>query len=224
MIFNRGLVVGASGGIGGALAALLDDVTVGQITRLSRADDGLDITCEDSVAAAARALKGPFDLVIDATGALSIDGHLPEKSLAALDPSAMARQFAVNAIGPALLLKHFGPKLPRKGRAVFASLSARVGSIGDNQLGGWYSYRAAKAALNQVVRSAAIEHRRRNSDSIIVALHPGTVQTTLTQSYLARYDAVPPPDAARRLIKVIGGLTPGQTGGFFDYSGAEIPW
>jgi NAD(P)-dependent dehydrogenase (short-subunit alcohol dehydrogenase family) len=215
------LVVGASGGIG---AALCDALAPVRLTRLSRRHDGLEITDAASVAAAAARLTGPFDLIIDATGALEIDGHRPEKALAEIDADALARQFAVNAIGPALLMKHLLPMLARDRRAVFASLSARVGSIGDNRLGGWYGYRAAKAALNQLVHTAAIEMTRRNRQSIVVALHPGTVATPMTARHARPGQAVPAAEAAHNVLTVIAGLTPDDTGGFFDWKGAAIPW
>ncbi|MCC6000746.1 MAG: SDR family oxidoreductase [Pararhodobacter sp.] len=219
----RVLIIGASGGIGAALAAAAEARSAA-VTRLSRRDDGLDVTDEDSIARHLGALKGPFDAVLVATGALSIDGQAPEKTLRALDPQALAAQFALNAIGPALVLKHAAPLLPRQGRAVLAVLSARVGSIGDNRAGGWYGYRAAKAALNQFVHCAAIELGRTHRDLICVALHPGTVQTPLTRRYLGRHPAVPPAEAARNLWSVIDGLTPVQSGGFFDWAGKEIAW
>lgn len=219
----RVLVIGASGGIGAALATEAEDRGAA-VTRLSRRDDGLDVTDEDSIARHLGALKGPFDAVLVATGALSINGQAPEKTLRALDPQAMAAQFALNAIGPALVLKHASPLLRRDGRAVLAALSARVGSIGDNRAGGWYAYRAAKAALNQLVHCAAIELGRTHRDLICVALHPGTVQTPLTRGYLGRHPAVPPAEAARNLWAVIDGLTPAQSGGFFDWAGKEIAW
>ncbi|MHA3976450.1 SDR family NAD(P)-dependent oxidoreductase [Halovulum sp. GXIMD14794] len=214
------LLIGASGGIGRALAKALGTA---QLTTLSRSADGLDLADEASIATAAERIDGPFDLIFDATGALEIDGHGPEKALSQIDPQAMAAQFALNAIGPALLLKHFGPKLSREGRAVFATLSARVGSIGDNRLGGWISYRASKAALNQIVRTASIEMTRRNKESIVVALHPGTVQTPLTHKYVGE-KATPPDVAAANLLRVLHALRPQHTGGFFDYAFKEIPW
>lgn len=219
----RALVIGSSGGIGAALVAALA-ARGAEVTGLSRRGDGLDLTDEASVARAAAAHPGPFDLVLDATGALEIDGHGPEKALAQIDPAAMAAQFAVNAIGPALLLKHFRDHLPREGRAVFASLSARVGSIGDNRLGGWVSYRAAKAAQNQILRCAAIEIARKRPEAIVVALHPGTVATPLTARYAGSHPTVAPEAAAANLLAVLDGLTPADTGGFFAWDGKTIPW
>ncbi|OLP59477.1 C factor [Xaviernesmea oryzae] len=222
------LVIVASGGIGGAVARALDGApAAGQVLRLSRSVDGLDITDEARVAAAAERMSGEldgFDLIFDATGALEIADDRPEKSLRALDPAAMARQFAVNAIGPALLIKHFSPFLPRDRRAIFATLSARVGSIGDNRLGGWISYRAAKAALNQIVRTASIELARSRPQSLLVALHPGTVATNLTQTYGQGHDKMAPDAAAHRLLAALDGLPDDANGGFFAYDGSRIEW
>ena len=219
----RALVVGSSGGVGAAVSEALaarGDV----VTGLSRSADGLDVTDEASVAAVLGRLEGPFDLVFVATGGLSIDGGAPEKALRDLDPAMLARQFALNAIGPALVLKHAVALLPRQGRSVFAALSARVGSIGDNRAGGWYGYRAAKAALNQYLHTAAIEIARSHREAIVVALHPGTVATPLTRRYLGRHPAVEPPEAAANLLRVLDGLQPAQSGRFFDWAGKEVPW
>jgi NAD(P)-dependent dehydrogenase (short-subunit alcohol dehydrogenase family) len=219
--FDRVLLFGASGGIGSALAAALSATDP---TTLSRSQDGLELTDEASIAAAAARMNGPFDLIVDATGALEIAGNGPEKALDDIDPNAMAAQFALNAIGPALLLKHFAPKLAKDRRAVFATLSARIGSIGDNRLGGWYSYRASKAALNQIVRTAAIEIARRRPQAVVLALHPGTVETTLTTKYLGRHPAVTPAEAATNLLKVIAEHGPEDSGGFFAWDGKPIAW
>jgi NAD(P)-dependent dehydrogenase (short-subunit alcohol dehydrogenase family) len=159
-----------------------------------------------------------------ATGALEIGGTAPEKTLRALDPAALAAQFALNATGPALVLKHALWLMPRDRPARFAALSARVGSIGDNQLGGWYGYRAAKAALNQLIHTAAIEIARTHPQATVVCLHPGTVATRFTEKYLGSHPAVAPAEAAANLLRVLDGLTPAQTGGFYDWAGMEIPW
>ena len=187
----------------------------------------LDLLSEPSIAAAAEwaAAQGELRLVLDATGFLHDGRFRPERSWRELDPAHMAHAFAVNAVGPALLMKHFCPRLPRTGRTVFATLSARVGSIGDNRLGGWYSYRASKAALNQLVRTAAVELRRHNRDAVCVALHPGTVATPLSDPFGKHgLDARPPAEAARDLLAVIDALTPADTGGFRDQGGAVIEW
>lgn len=220
---KRALVIGASGGVGAAVAAELGACGV-QVTALSRSRDGLDVTDEASVAARLGALQGPYDLVFVATGALVIKNVGPEKSLRTLDPTAMAAQFALNATGPALILKHAVRLMPRDRRAVFAALSARVGSIGDNALGGWYAYRAAKAALNQLIHTAAVEIGRTHRQAVVVTLHPGTVATSLTADYAAGHPTVTPPEAATNLLRVLDGLTPAQTGQFFDWAGKPIAW
>lgn len=167
---------------------------------------------------------GAFDLIINATGALVIDGALPEKTIKAITVDAMTAQFLVNAIGPALLLKHFVPLLPRDKRSVFASLSARVGSIGDNRLGGWMSYRAAKTAQNQIVKTASLEIARSHPYAIVVALHPGTVATRLSEPFSRGHRRVTPDDAAGNLLGVIEQLDSTQSGGFFAYDGDPIQW
>lgn len=217
---KRHLIIGASGGIGSAVAQALQ----GDVTRLSRSADGLDITNEDSIAQVLGVLDGTFDTVFVATGSLTAGGHEPEKTIKALTPEAMLAQFQVNAAGPALVLKHALPLIPRDRRCVFAALSARVGSIGDNQIGGWHSYRAAKSALNQLIHGAAIELARTHKQAICVALHPGTVATPFTAKYAGRHATVPASTAAENLIRVMEGLEPAHSGGFFDYSGAEVPW
>ena len=220
---QRTLIVGASGGIGSAVAAELD-ARGAEVVRLSRREDGLDVTDEGSVEAALGALDPPFDLVFVATGALVVDGFEPEKALRAVTAKGLADQFALNATGPALVLKHALRLLPRDRRAVFAALSARVGSIGDNRLGGWHAYRAAKAALNQILHGAAIELRRTHPKAVVLALHPGTVATGFTARYAGHHPTVPPEEAAANLLRVIEGATPEMSGGFLDHAGREIPW
>lgn len=217
------LIIGASGGIGRAMSHALE-ARGWDVTGLSRSGHGLDVTDERTIARVLGPLTGPFDLIFVATGALEIDGHVPEKALSQITPEALLAQVRLNALGPALVLKHALPLLPREGRAVFAALSARVGSIGDNRLGGWHSYRAAKAALNQLIHGAAIELGRTHKAAIAVCLHPGTVATPFTEKYAGRHKTVPPEEAAANLIAVIEGLTPTQSGGFYDWAGAEIPW
>ncbi len=219
---KRSLIIGASGGIGMALADA--SALRGEVVRLSRSGDGLDITDEVSVASALGAIEGDFDRIIVATGGLSINGSAPEKSLSAIDPAVMEAQFRLNALGPALVLKHLAPLIPRKRASVVGVLSARVGSIGDNNLGGWISYRCAKAALNQILRTAAIEYGRSRKLAICAAIHPGTVETALTKAYLSRHDAVPPIEAAENILRVLDGLTPDNSGQFFDWAGKPVPW
>ncbi len=220
---ENALIIGASGGIGRALSAQLQVQGV-EVARLSRSVDGFDLSVPDKAEQILEALPGPFDAVIVATGALEIDGATPEKSMRAVSAHAMMDQFALNAVGPALVLKQAYRLLPRDRRSVIAVLSARVGSIADNRLGGWVSYRAAKAAVNQIVHTAAIELARTHKQAICVALHPGTVKTAFTQKYLGRHPAVEPEAAAQNLLAVIAGLSPADTGGFYDWAGKRVPW
>ena len=223
------VVVGGSGGVGAALvAALRDCPAYDEVLALGRrGSPALDLLDEASIAAAAAAVRarGVPTLVFDATGFLHGGGMEPEKSWRELDPAHLAHAFAINAIGPALLMKHFLPLLPRERRAVFATLSARVGSIGDNRLGGWYAYRASKAALNQLVRTAAVELRRGRPQAICVALHPGTVDTGLSAPFAkSGLQVQTPAEAAARLLAVIERLGPGDSGEFFDHRGEPVPW
>ena len=220
---TRALIIGASGGIGQAVAEALTGQG-GEVVTLSRRTDGLDVTDPASVDHHMGALEGPFDLIFVAVGILAPTGSAPEKSLEAIKAGDMARVMAVNAIGPALILRHAARLMPRKCRAVCAVLSARVGSIGDNRIGGWHSYRASKAALNQIVHGAAIELGRSHKHSIVVALHPGTVETPFTADYAGRHKTVPAPEAARNLLSVLDDLTRDATGQFFDYAGKPVPW
>ncbi|CAL74797.1 Putative Short-chain dehydrogenase/reductase (SDR) family protein; putative Glucose/ribitol dehydrogenase [Bradyrhizobium sp. ORS 278] len=228
--FPRGgvaAVFGASGGIGSALsAALTDSGQFDTVLGFSRnTSPAFDLADEDSLARAAEQVAGAGEirLVIIATGRLHEGEMLPEKSWRELDAGRLARAFAVNATGPALVMKHLLPQLPRTGKAMLAALSARVGSIGDNRLGGWYGYRASKAALNQLVHCAAIELARRAPEAICVALHPGTVATRLSAPF-ASASGIAPAEAARHLLGVIDRLAAKDSGGFFDWRGTPVPW
>ena len=223
------VVVGASGGIGAAFVDALEEegTTVLGFARSFTGERHIDLTDEATIAAAAAVVaRGPApDLVIVATGLLHADGHGPEKALRELDPAWLARNMAINAIGPALVSKHLLPLMPRAGRSIFAILSARVGSISDNRLGGWHAYRASKAALNQLVRTIAIEDKRRNSSGIVVALHPGTVNTPLStpfQGNLQPGRLFAPGRAAVQLLDVLDGLRAPDTGKLFDWEGKEV--
>ncbi len=222
------LVIGASGGIGAAIAsALREDSAFASVVTLSRTSNGFDITNECSVREGAAQLAehgSRFDLIFDATGALEANGNPPEKAFAALEPASLQASFSVNAVGPALLFKHFASLLNHKGRSVFATLSARVGSIGDNRLGGWMSYRASKAALNQIVRCAAIEIKRGRPNSIVVALHPGTIETPLTRKYARGRFTHTANAAARKMLNALEALSAKDTGKFFDYAGNIVDW
>lgn len=226
------MVLGSSGTLGAAfVAALQANPRCAGVLGISR-QDGLRLEDEASIKAVAAfcAKDAPFALVVDATGALTIDGHGPEKHLGALQAAQLARQFEVNTIGPALLLKHFVPLLESQQRAIYAKLSARVGSIGDNRLGGWYGYRAAKAALNMVLQSAAVELARRKPLAVVAALQPGTVASPLTQPFVNAQDALDAATSVRGLLAALDALPsgpakPGQAHAhFIDYRGQAIPW
>lgn len=231
------VIFGGTGGVGAALAHTLQARGEAVLTIGRHTDVAVDYTQPDSVAACAQqvaarlAQRGEtLARLIVATGFLHGDTAAgtraePERSWSHLEADALAHSFAVNAIGPALVMRHFLPLLPRQGPCLAAFFSARVGSIGDNTLGGWYAYRAAKAALNQLVHTAAIELARRNREAVCVALHPGTVDTPLSQPFAKTGLKVRPAGvAAAELIAVMDGLTAAQTGGFFDHQGLAVPW
>jgi NAD(P)-dependent dehydrogenase (short-subunit alcohol dehydrogenase family) len=164
-------------------------------------------------------------MVIVATGLLSDATHGPDKSLRALEADWMMQNFRINSIGPALIARHIMPLMPRSGRSVFAALSARVGSISDNRLGGWHSYRASKAALNMLIRTIAIDLARTHPDALCVSLHPGTVDTELSRPFqrgITDGQIKHPADSARALIDIIDSLSPSQTGRCFAWDGTEI--
>jgi len=231
---SAAVVVGASGGIGRAFVHALVPAGFAEVHALSRsgvAVDGavagaIDLTDEASIAAAAARIARPVGLVIVATGVLHGDGFAPEKSYRAIDGDAFGRVFALNTTGPALVAKHFLPKMAREGKAVFAALSARVGSIGDNRLGGWHAYRASKAALNMLIRNFAIEMRARTPGLVVVGLHPGTVDTGLSapfQRNVAEGKLFTPQYSAAAMLGVIDALTSEDSGGCFAWDGARVP-
>lgn len=230
----RAIVVGSSGGLGAALAQGLAARGFA-VTGLSRSPNQgaggehlpIDLCQEASIEAASNQLRdrAPFSLILIATGLLHDAGVAPEKSLRDLDQASLMRLFAVNAVGPALLAKYFVPLLPRHGRCVFAALTARVGSIGDNRLGGWYGYRASKTALNMFIKTLSIELARTRPEAICVGLHPGTVDTGLSKPFQGGVTPdrlFSPALSATHLLDVIEQLTPLQTGRFFGWDGAEI--
>ena len=252
--FPNGLgavVQGSSRGIGLALVArLLEEPGLGRVMACARAPDSsegliqlldrheerlilqpLDVTDPLSIEAAAdaavyRGLRP--HLVINVAGILHEGTALgPEKRLEDIDLAALERVFAVNVLGPAVFMRHFLPRMATDGKAVFAALSARVGSIGDNRLGGWYAYRASKSALNQTLKTASIEARRRFKNIIVAALHPGTTDTSLSAPFQANVDPeklFAPEFVAERLLRVLGQLQPEDSGGFFAWDGQSIPW
>lgn len=244
------LVTGASSGIGLAMVeALLENPTVARVFAVSRRagnSDPLallqalhgarlqpisaDLTTDaglDAIVAGVRTHCDALHLVVNCAGLLHGDGLRPEKSLATLDRDALERSFALNAFAPVLLVRALLPLLGADAPRVVASLSARVGSIGDNRLGGWYAYRAAKAAQNQLLRTLAIEWQRTHPQATCVSLHPGTVDTPLSRPFQARVAAdalFPPARAARQLLDIIAELTPADSGRFIAWDGSTIPW
>ena len=244
------LVQGASRGIGLEFARLLlADPVVGCVYASCRAPDRatelqcliqaggeriqaltMDVTDEASIAEVAQGLAEndrTLDLIINCAGVLHDGDMQPERRLADIDPAHMLRSYQVNAVGPLLVAKHFHPLLQDRGKSVFASLSARVGSIGDNRLGGWYAYRAAKAAQNMITRNLSIEFRRRRPGAICIALHPGTVDTDLSQPFqrnLPQGQLFTREHAVRQLLAVIDSVTSADSGGFFAFDGQPIVW
>jgi NAD(P)-dependent dehydrogenase (short-subunit alcohol dehydrogenase family) len=223
----RALVFGASGALGAAFVRRLQhDPRCEQVVAVSRqSQPGWDLLREESILSCAQNLhaQAPFHLVIDATGALTLDQRGPEKRLDELDADHLLQSMHLNAVGPALLLKHFTPLLATNERVVWAKLSARVGSIEDNRKGGWYGYRAAKAALNMLLQTTAIELVRRRPLAVVAALQPGTVRSALSQPFVGP-EAMDPVESARRLLAVLDGLPPTGRAHFVDHLGQAIPW
>ena len=228
------VVIGAGGGLGAALLAQLErDGEYAQVLGLGRRSEvSMDYFQESSMASAAQVVAGvcstanlELRLLIVATGFLHGQAGQPERSWSNLDAGYLDHVFKINTLGPALVMKHFFPLLSKRGRCVAGFISAKVGSIGDNALGGWYGYRASKAALNQLVKTASIELTRRNKESICVALHPGTVDTLLSQPFAKTGLKVrPAEEAAADLLAVLQGLSPSDTGLLVDYQGEKLPF
>jgi NAD(P)-dependent dehydrogenase (short-subunit alcohol dehydrogenase family) len=225
------VVIGASGGIGRALADALEaSGRHDRVHRLGRSFGGaahIDLEDEASIAAATERVRSgpPLALVLVATGVLH-SGEEPERTYKAMTAEHLLRDYRINTIGPALVMKHFAPLMPRDRRAVFAALSARVGSIGDNRLGGWHSYRASKAALNMLLRNLAVELGRSHPQAVVAGLHPGTVDTGLSKPFqkgVPEGKLFTPAYSAERLLAVLDGLTPADSGGVFAWDGARIP-
>lgn len=229
----RVVVIGSSGAIGSALKTGLEAKGM-EVTGLSRSEGNnglgiaIDITSEQSIEAVAEKLRdrGPYSSIFVATGLLHDSTVRPEKSLRDLDQESLTRLFAVNAVGPALVAKYFVPLLPKHGRCVFAALSARVGSISDNRLGGWYGYRASKAALNMLIKTMAIEVARARPDAICVGLHPGTVDSALSKPFQKGVPAehlFSPEEAVSHMLRLVDRLAPNDSGRCFGWDGVPIP-
>ncbi|MEB0139906.1 MULTISPECIES: SDR family NAD(P)-dependent oxidoreductase [unclassified Undibacterium] len=221
----RALVIGSSGAIGSAFVELLSQAGA-ELTALHRhSEPALDFADEAGIAAAAAAVstRGPFHLIINASGLLHTEQFMPEKKLAELSYAQLRATFEANTFGPALLMRHFSPLLDPQ-RGVMALLSAKVGSISDNRLGGWYSYRASKAALNMLIKTAAIELRRTAPNAVLLALHPGTVSSALSQPFRGGAGARPALVAAAEMLAVIDAKTAAQSGRFYAYDDSELAW
>jgi NAD(P)-dependent dehydrogenase (short-subunit alcohol dehydrogenase family) len=221
----RALVMGASGGLGQAFVkALQSDLRCAHVQPVMRGQPcHWDLRDANSISCLADQLPGPWHLVVDATGALTLNGQGPEKRLQELDAERLIHSLQVNAVGPALLVKHFSHQLARNERVIWAKLSARVGSIEDNRKGGWYGYRSAKAALNQLLQTAAIEIARQRPLALVAALQPGTVQSALSRPFVGN-DALPAMESAGRLLCVLDALQPTGRAQFIDHQGVKIPW
>ena len=222
----RALVIGASGALGTAFCELLkQDPRCAGVRALGRHTvPELDLERPETIANAATELaaEAPYQLIVHAAGLLHRDRIKPEKSFSAIEPEALQAVFQVNTLGPALVLRHFLPLLEPRG--AMAMLSAKVGSIGDNRLGGWYAYRASKAALNMLIKTAAIELARTRPQSRLLSLHPGTVVSGLSQPFRGATNARPADVAAAQLLTLIDQLTPADSGHFFAYDGERLPW
>ncbi|MCT8946907.1 SDR family oxidoreductase [Pseudomonas iridis] len=222
----RALVIGAGGTLGTAFCEQLEqDPRCAGVRALGRHTiPELDLERPETIASAATELatEAPYQLIVHAAGLLHRDGIKPEKSLSAIEPEALQAVFQVNALGPAMVLRHFLPLLDPMG--AMAMLSAKVGSIGDNRLGGWYAYRASKAALNMLIKTAAIELARTRPQSRLLSLHPGTVISGLSQPFRGASSARPADVAAAQLLTLIDQLTPADSGHFFAYDGERLPW
>lgn len=222
-------IIGSSGGIGKAFAQSLErHDQVGHVFKFSRQGGDavlLDLCDEEQIKEAAQTIQEPVHLIIVSTGLLHDKDILPEKSISGLNQEVMERVFLVNTIGPALIAKYFMPLLPRTGKSVFAALSARVGSISDNRLGGWHSYRASKAALNMMIKNIAIETARKHKEASVIGLHPGTVDTSLSspfQSHIKEGKLFTPEQSANYLLDVINQVKADDTGKIFAWDGQEI--
>ena len=222
----RALVIGAGGTLGTAFCEQLEqDPRCAGVRALGRHTvPELDLERPETIASAATELaaEAPYQLIVHAAGLLHRDGIKPEKSLSAIELEALQTVFQVNALGPAMVLRHFLPLLDPMG--AMAMLSAKVGSIGDNRLGGWYAYRASKAALNMLIKTAAIELARTRPQSRLLSLHPGTVISGLSQPFRGASSARPADVAAAQLLTLIDQLTPADSGHFFAYDGERLPW
>ena len=221
---GRALVFGASGGIGQAFSLFLEDKLGSEnVVNVSRSFDGFEISDEEKILKLSESIEGTFNLIINATGVLQTTEEGPEKTINVVKQKSMIDMMTINAIGPALLLKNFSKKLDKTKFSVFVNLSARVGSITDNRLGGWISYRSSKAALNQIIKTSSIEINRRNKNAICVGLHPGTVKTRFTEKFQNTTETISPDESVEMMMKVVENLSVDDNGYCFAYDGKVIP-
>jgi len=221
---GRALVFGASGGIGQAFSRFLEDKLGSEnVVKVSRSFDGFDISDEEKILKLSELIEGSFNLIINAIGVLQTTEEGPEKTINVVKQKSMIDMMTINAIGPALLLKNFSKKLDKTKFSVFVNLSARVGSITDNRLGGWISYRSSKAALNQIIKTSSIEINRRNKNAICVGLHPGTVKTRFTEKFQNTTETISPEESVEMMMKVVENLSVDDNGYCFAYDGKVIP-
>ena len=221
---GRALVFGASGGIGQAFSRFLEDKLGSEnVENVSRSFDGFEISDEEKILKFSESIEGSFNLIINATGVLQTTEEGPEKTINVVKQKSMIDMMTINAIGPALLLKNFSKKLDKTKFSVFVNLSARVGSITDNRLGGWISYRSSKAALNQIIKTSSIEINRRNKNAICVGLHPGTVKTRFTEKFQNTTETISPDESVEMMMKVVENLSVADNGYCFAYDGKVIP-
>ncbi len=221
---GRALVFGASGGIGQAFSRFLENKLGSEnVVKISRSFDGFDISDEEKILKFSESIEGSFNLIINATGVLQTTEEGPEKTINVIKQKSMIDMMTLNAIGPALLLKNFSKKLDKTKFSVFVNLSARVGSITDNRLGGWISYRSSKAALNQIIKTSSIEINRRNKNAICVGLHPGTVKTSFTEKFQNTTETISPEESVEMMMKVVENLSVDDNGYCFAYDGKVIP-
>ena len=221
---GRALVFGASGGIGQAFSRFLEDKLGSEnVVKVSRSFDGFDISDEEKILKFSESIEGSFNLIINAIGVLQTTEEGPEKTINVVKQKSMIDMMTINAIGPALLLKNFSKKLDKTKFSVFVNLSARVGSITDNSLGGWISYRSSKAALNQIIKTSSIEINRRNKNAICVGLHPGTVKTRFTEKFQNTTETISPDESVKMMMNVVENLSVDDNGYCFAYDGKVIP-
>ncbi len=226
---NIAVVIGNSGSIGSAIEKELSDQGFKNIIGFNRSSNPrLDLLNEETIAQSAQFIKDqntPVSLVFDATGLLHDDNNMPEKTYKNIDQIFMRKNFEINVMGPALIMKYFLPLLDKEEKSIFASISAKVGSISDNRYGGWYSYRASKAALNQMIKTASIEMKMKNQNAICLAIHPGTVESKLSKPFQKNDLTIQSPqESASNIFKILTSSTSKDTGSFYNWDGKIIEW